>query len=175
MQVNIGPISHSTESPSSTPCEHPGALYPLAPFSPQADACPSPEMAGLGSHACPLFSGMTPVPGEMLWLFHRIRSFVKDIVRRDPTEMDPRDQARLLRLDHGGYGQNFGNNSLSGYGGGGASSTPPTAQRSEWYYQRNATNNGVATSPATYPRQPGTNTNFASPRRDPKSPATQEL
>lgn len=93
--------------------------------------------------------------------------------------MDPRDQARLLRLDHGGHGQNFGNNSLSGYGGGGATTNPLTAQRVEWYYQRNATNNAVVTSPATYPRQPGTNTgptlNFGSPGRDPKSPATHEL
>ncbi|KAG6358238.1 hypothetical protein INS49_014122 [Diaporthe citri] len=89
--------------------------------------------------------------------------------------MDPRDQARLLRLEHGGHGQNFGNNNLSGYGGGGASSTPPTAQRVDWSYQRNATNNGTVALPANYPRQPGTNTNFASPRRDPKSPATQEL
>ncbi|KAK7722822.1 hypothetical protein SLS63_009096 [Diaporthe eres] len=90
--------------------------------------------------------------------------------------MDPRDQARLLRLDHGGHGQNFGNNNLSGYGRG-VGSTPPTAQRVEWYYQRNATTNGVVTSPASYPRQPGTNTgtNFGSPGQDPKSPATQEL
>lgn len=114
--------------------------------------------------------------GDMLWLFHRIRSLVKDIVRRNPTKMDPRDQARLLRLDHGGHGQNFGNKNLSGYGGG-VGSTPPTAQRVEWYYQRNATTNGVVTSPASYPRQPGTSTgtNFGSPGRDPKSPATQEL
>lgn len=46
------PNTYSTESLSSTPCEHPGTLYPLAPLSPQADACPSPEMAGLGTHAC---------------------------------------------------------------------------------------------------------------------------
>lgn len=94
--------------------------------------------------------------------------------------MDPRDQARLLRPDHGGHGHNFGNNSLSGYGGGGgggATASPLTAQPVEWYYQRNATDNGVVTSPASYPRQPGTNTgpNFGSPGRDPKSPATQEL
>lgn len=79
--------------------------------------------------------------------------------------MDPRDQARLFRLEHGG--QNFGNNSFSSYGGG-ASAAPPAAQR-------NATNNGSFTSPGTYARQPGTNVNYGSPRRDPKSPATQEL
>lgn len=86
--------------------------------------------------------------------------------------MDPRDQVRLLRLEHAG--QNFGNNSLSGYGAG-ASTAPPTAQRVDWYNQRNATNNGSVTSPASYSRQPGTNTNLSSPRRDPKSPAIQEL
>lgn len=93
--------------------------------------------------------------------------------------MDPRDQARLFRLEHGGHGQNFGNSSFSGYGGGGGTNTsPPTAaQRVEWYYQRGATTNGVATSSASYTRQPGTNTanNFGSPGRDPQSPATQEL
>lgn len=51
VQVNTGPIPHSTESPSTTPCKHPGALYPLAPLSPRAAALPSPEMAGLGIHA----------------------------------------------------------------------------------------------------------------------------
>lgn len=86
--------------------------------------------------------------------------------------MDPRDQARLLRLEYGG--QNFGNNNASGYGAG-ANIAPPTAQRIDWYDQRNATNNGSVTLPATYSRQPGTNDNFGSPRRDPKSPATQEL
>lgn len=89
--------------------------------------------------------------------------------------MDPRDQARLFRLEHGGHGQNFGNNSLSGFGGGGASTAPPTAQRVDWYNQRNATDSGPVTSPGTYSRQPGTNVSFGSPRRDPRSPATQEL
>lgn len=92
--------------------------------------------------------------------------------------MDPRDEAPLFRLDHGGYGQNFGNSNFSGYSGGGANTSPPTAaQRVEWYYPSGATNNCVVTSPASYTRQPGTNTgtNFGSPGRDPKSPATQEL
>lgn len=58
--------SHLGESLSGTPSEHPGALYPLAPLSPQADTCPFPRDGAVGQpRRHPLLSlfegGMTPV------------------------------------------------------------------------------------------------------------------
>ena len=87
--------------------------------------------------------------------------------------MDARSQAHIPMPQHGGQNQAFGGVNVSSYGNG-TNIVPPTAQRVDWYNPRDTTTNAVVTLPANYPRQPGTNINYASLHQDPRSLGTNE-
>jgi hypothetical protein len=89
--------------------------------------------------------------------------------------MDPRHQAQayIHSPQRGPPHQSFAHMGFESHGAS-ANMPSPTAQPVGWYGQGNATNNLDATIPATYPRQPATNTTFGSPSQNPKSPVTQE-
>lgn len=107
-------------------------------------------------------------------LSHRIRLFVRVIVRRHAANMDLHNQAHIPRTHHGGRDQSFGEIDLLGYESG-VNVTSFTAQRLDWHGQGNPINNGAVTSPTNYQRQPGSSPDFVSTRRNSKARATQEL
>lgn len=109
----------------------------------------------------------------MLWLSRSTRLSENYLFQRHAIEMDPRNQAYIPRSQRGGHDQSFGEIDITAYGAS-ANMASHTAQRVDWYDPRNATHNGVATLPGTYPRQTGTNTNFDSPQQIPKPAVTHE-